>query len=90
LAGHGFPANEEEVRWNIVYLSTAKWAIDNGMSKYDFKHFMIDSYRERKCSKILTYTFRGYSTMQGLLKYNQRNNQMSVSQTDSLNGLNRP
>ena len=52
LAGHGFPATEEEVLWNIAYLSTAKQAIDQGKSKYDFKKFMLDSYPERKCPKI--------------------------------------
>lgn len=52
LAGHGFPADKIEVARNIEYLSEAKYVIDSGMTKYDFKSHMLQRYPERKCPGI--------------------------------------
>jgi glyoxylase-like metal-dependent hydrolase (beta-lactamase superfamily II) len=54
LAGHGLPANKNEVARNIEYLSAAKEAIDNGLTKGAFRDFMIGRYPERKCSGIFS------------------------------------
>ena len=52
LPGHGFPADKIEVARNIEYLSEAKYVIDNGLTKYDFKSHMLQRYPERKCPGI--------------------------------------
>jgi glyoxylase-like metal-dependent hydrolase (beta-lactamase superfamily II) len=52
MPGHGLPADKNEVARNIEYLSAAQQAIDNGVTKYDFKYFLLQRYPERKCSGI--------------------------------------
>jgi glyoxylase-like metal-dependent hydrolase (beta-lactamase superfamily II) len=52
MPGHGFPADKIEVAKNIEYLSTAKQAIDAGVTKYDFKSFMLQRYPARQCPGI--------------------------------------
>lgn len=52
LPGHGFPADKNEVAGNIQYLSAAKQAIEGGLTKGDFKEFMLRKYPERKCPGI--------------------------------------
>lgn len=52
LPGHGFPADKVEVANNIEYLSAAKHAIDTGVTKYDFKKFMLQRYPARQCPGI--------------------------------------
>lgn len=52
LPGHGFPADKNEVARNIEYLSAAKQAIDNGLTKGAFKEYMLRRYPERKCPGI--------------------------------------
>jgi len=52
LPGHGFPADKTEVAKNIEYLAAAKQAIDSGLTKYDFKSFLLQRYPERKCAGI--------------------------------------
>jgi glyoxylase-like metal-dependent hydrolase (beta-lactamase superfamily II) len=54
MPGHGFPADKTEVAQNIEYLAAAKHAIDCGLTKYDFKSFMLQRYPERKCPGIFT------------------------------------
>lgn len=52
MPGHGFPADKNEVARNIEYLSAAKHAIDSGVTKYDFKSFMLQRYPARQCPGI--------------------------------------
>lgn len=54
LPGHGFPADKIEVARNIEYLCAARdEIINNRITKYDFKQFMLDRYRgTRLCPKI--------------------------------------
>jgi glyoxylase-like metal-dependent hydrolase (beta-lactamase superfamily II) len=52
MPGHGFPADKVEVAKNIEYLSEAKYVIDNGLTKYDFKYHMLQRYPDRKCPGI--------------------------------------
>lgn len=52
LAGHGLPADKNEVARNVEYLSSAKQAMDNGLTNEAFKAFLIGRYPERKCPAI--------------------------------------
>ena len=52
LAGHGFPADKNEVAKNIEYLCAAEAAIGNGLKNEAFKNFMLQRYPERKCPAI--------------------------------------
>jgi glyoxylase-like metal-dependent hydrolase (beta-lactamase superfamily II) len=52
LAGHGFPADKNEVAKNIAYLSVAIEAVGKGFTNDTFKRFMIESFPERKCPAI--------------------------------------
>jgi glyoxylase-like metal-dependent hydrolase (beta-lactamase superfamily II) len=52
MPGHGFPADKVEVANNIEYLSAARHAIDTGVTKYDFKNFMLQRYPARQCPGI--------------------------------------
>lgn len=54
MPGHGFPADKTEVAKNIEYLAAAKQAIESGLTKYDFKSFLLQRYPERKCAGIFT------------------------------------
>jgi hypothetical protein len=59
LPGHGFIADKVEVARNVEYLAAAKHAIDTGVSKYDFKSFMLQRYPARQCPAIFdTYLSR--------------------------------
>jgi hypothetical protein len=52
LAGHGLPADKNEVARNIEYLSAAMAAVAGGLSGDDFKDAMIARYPERRCPGI--------------------------------------
>lgn len=52
LAGHGLPADKNEVARNIEYLSAAMAAVADGLSGDDFKDVMIARYPERRCPGI--------------------------------------
>jgi glyoxylase-like metal-dependent hydrolase (beta-lactamase superfamily II) len=52
LAGHGLPADKNEVARNIEYLSTAAAAVADGMTGADFKNCMLARYPERRCPGI--------------------------------------
>jgi len=52
LAGHGFPADKNEVARNVEYLSSAQQAIDNGLTNNAFRDFLLQRYPERKCPGI--------------------------------------
>lgn len=52
LAGHGLPADKNEVARNIEYLSAAAAAVADGMTGSDFKSFMLARYPERRCPGI--------------------------------------
>jgi glyoxylase-like metal-dependent hydrolase (beta-lactamase superfamily II) len=52
LAGHGVPADRNEVARNIEYLTVAMDAIGRGLAGEDFKRFMLEQYPERKCPAI--------------------------------------
>jgi glyoxylase-like metal-dependent hydrolase (beta-lactamase superfamily II) len=52
LAGHGLPADKNEVAHNIEYLSAAMAAVAGGLSGDDFKDAMIARYPERRCPGI--------------------------------------
>lgn len=52
LPGHGLPADKNEVARNIAYLSQAKEAIDDGLTKGAFKEFMLRRYPGRECPGI--------------------------------------
>jgi glyoxylase-like metal-dependent hydrolase (beta-lactamase superfamily II) len=52
MPGHGFPADKIEVARNVEYLSAAQHAIDTGVTKYDFKTFMLQRYPARQCPGI--------------------------------------
>jgi hypothetical protein len=52
MPGHGLPADKNEVARNIEYLSAAKEAIDNGLTKGAFREFMLKRYPARLCPGI--------------------------------------
>lgn len=52
MPGHGFPADRTEVARNIEYLSAAQHAMEQGLSSYAFRDFLIQRYPERKCPGI--------------------------------------
>jgi len=52
LAGHGLPANKDEVARNIEYLAAAKQALDSGLTNDAFKGYLLARYPERKCPGI--------------------------------------
>lgn len=52
LAGHGVPADRDEVVRNIAYLSVAMAAVGRGLADDGFKRFMLEQYPERKCPAI--------------------------------------
>ncbi len=52
LPGHGLPADKNEVVENIKYLSAAKEAIANGLTKDSFKNFMLQRFPNRECPGI--------------------------------------
>ncbi|MCW2835442.1 MAG: fold metallo-hydrolase [Nocardioides sp.] len=52
LAGHGLPADKNEVARNIEYLAAAAAAVADGMTGADFKNFMLARYPERRCPGI--------------------------------------
>ncbi|MDB5240416.1 MAG: fold metallo-hydrolase [Spirosoma sp.] len=52
MPGHGLPADKNEVAKNIEYLSAAKQAIANGLTKGIFKNYMIKRYPARLCPGI--------------------------------------
>lgn len=52
LAGHGVPADRNEVARNIEYLTVAMDAAGKGLVNQEFKHFMLERYPERKCPAI--------------------------------------
>lgn len=52
LAGHGVPADRNEVARNIEYLTVAMDAAGKGLVNEDFKRFMLEQYPERKCPAI--------------------------------------
>lgn len=52
MPGHGFPADKIEVARNVEYLSAAQHAIETGVTKYDFKAFMLQRYPARQCPGI--------------------------------------
>lgn len=52
LAGHGVPADRNEVARNIEYLTVAMDAVGTGLMNEDFKDFMLAHYPERKCPAI--------------------------------------
>ncbi|MCM2496852.1 MBL fold metallo-hydrolase [Neorhizobium galegae] len=52
LAGHGVPADRNEVARNMEYLTVAMDAAGNGLVNEDFKRFMLERYPERKCPAI--------------------------------------
>ena len=52
MAGHGLPADKNEVARNIEYLAAARQAISSGLVKDAFKDFMIQRYPERRCPGI--------------------------------------
>ena len=52
LAGHGVPADKNEVARNIEYLAAANQAIANGLKNNVLKDFMLQRYPDRKCPAI--------------------------------------
>jgi len=52
LAGHGVPADKNEVARNIEYLSAARQAAGDGLTDTAFRDFLIRRYPERKCPGI--------------------------------------
>jgi glyoxylase-like metal-dependent hydrolase (beta-lactamase superfamily II) len=52
LPGHGLPADKSEVARNVEYLSAARQAISDGITKDAFKSFMLQRYPERKCPGV--------------------------------------
>lgn len=52
LAGHGLPADKNEVARNIEYLSAAGSAVASGLTGAAFKDFMLARYPERRCPGI--------------------------------------
>lgn len=52
LAGHGLPADKNEVARNIEYLSAAASAAAGGLAGEDFKQFLLARYPERRCPGI--------------------------------------
>jgi glyoxylase-like metal-dependent hydrolase (beta-lactamase superfamily II) len=52
MAGHGLPADKNEVARNIEYLAAAQQAIGNGLTGGAFQEFMLQRYPERKCPGI--------------------------------------
>lgn len=52
MPGHGLPADRNEVARNIEYLSSARLAMQQGMSSYAFRDFLIQRYPDRKCPAI--------------------------------------
>lgn len=52
LAGHGLPADKNEVARNLEYLSAALEAVGRGLTEDAFKDFLLQRYPERKCSGI--------------------------------------
>lgn len=52
LAGHGLPADKNEVARNIEYLSAAEAAAAIGLTGEDFKDFLLQRYPERRCPGI--------------------------------------
>jgi len=52
LPGHGFPAGKEEVFRNMQYLCAARDKFQEGVTKDEFKEYLVDRYPERHCPGI--------------------------------------
>lgn len=52
LPGHGLPADKNEVARNIEYLSAASQAMKNGLTKEEFKEYLLERYPARECPGI--------------------------------------
>jgi glyoxylase-like metal-dependent hydrolase (beta-lactamase superfamily II) len=52
MPGHGFPADKTEVAENKKYLSAARQAIANGVTKDTFKDLMLKRFPHRECPGI--------------------------------------
>ncbi len=52
LAGHGLPADKNEVVENVKYLTAAKKAISQGKKNDTFKDFMLTRFPSRECPGI--------------------------------------
>jgi len=52
MAGHGLPADKNEVARNVEYLIAASQAAANGLTGEAFKQFLLQRYPERRCPGI--------------------------------------
>jgi glyoxylase-like metal-dependent hydrolase (beta-lactamase superfamily II) len=52
MPGHGLPADKNEVARNVEYLSAARQAVADGLTKEDYRDLMLHRYPERRCPGI--------------------------------------